>query len=197
MCYNRRAPSPAVRPENIKGLRVIVTIGLFFIVSTSGCIDPFHPESEEELYIEFRLSLNATSNDNYTVFIPIPVISIRFGEAEDEGEPIALMSKLQFIGGTGNYSIELKNQSYYLKIQSNDSIELGGYMEGYYNHSNTFHKLSSNNIYLETSANNTLLMDYKIYHFENSNSSSGFEKTETKLKNGWQTVEFYDTGVTD
>ncbi len=172
-----------------------MTIGLIFIFSASGCINPFHPEEVEE-FIEFSVLLKPNLNDNYTVFIPIPVISMYFYELEDEGEPIILMSRLYFIEGPGNYSIELKNQSYYLKIQSNNSIELGGYMEGNYNHSNTFHKLSSNDIYLETSTNNTLLMNYRIFHLINNDSTKGFETEGTQIiKNGWQTVEFTDIGA--
>ena len=197
MRRNCRAPSTAVRPENIVGLRVIVTIGLFFIFSTLGCINLFHPENEEELYIEFRLSLNATSNDNYTIFVPVPIIRVLYAELEDEGEPITLMNNLQFIRGCGNYSIELKNQSYYLEIKSNNSIEIGGYMEGDYNNSNMFEKLSSNDIYLEMSANNTLLMVYRVHHVYSTSaySSNGFETRETELKNGWQTVDFYAIGI--
>jgi len=168
-------------------------IGLIFIFSASGCINPFHPE-EEEPYVEFSLLLKPNLNDNYTVFIPIPVISARLYVIEDEGEPIALMNNLQFIRGPGNCSIELKNQSYYLKIKSNDSIEIGGYMEGDYNSSNTFEKLSSSDIYLETSANNTLIMDYHVLHVESISSGVGFETRETQLKNGWQTVEFDEVG---
>ena len=173
--------------------RVIMAVGLIFIFSASGCINPFNP-GEEESYIEFSLLLKPSSNDNYTVFIPIPVISLRYAEVEDEGEPITLMNNLQFIRGLGNYSIELKNQSYYLKIKSNDSIEIGGYMEGFYNYSNTFEKLSSSEIYLETSTINTLIMDYHVLHFVNIRRGVGFETTETQLKNGWQTVVFDGIG---
>ena len=67
-------------------------------------------------------------------------------------------------------------------------------MEGFYNYSNTFEKLSSSEIYLETSTNNTLIMDYHVLHFVNIRRGVGFETTETQLKNGWQTVVFDGIG---
>ena len=69
MRHNRRAPSPAVRPENVAGLCLLALLLLF----PSGCLS--YEEEDYGVYIKtnfsFELIINTTYNSSITLLLPI------------------------------------------------------------------------------------------------------------------------------
>lgn len=169
---------------------------LFSLIITAGCIfDTSNQSNTKNQYIvKFNVSLNINNNTNYSIFIPIPVKSARYSTLNNEGEPIEIMYEIQISKGNATFSIEILNQSYYLKISSSENVTIFSYKEFKDSNENWFYKLSSDKVFLTIESNSTLLMNYYTAVTNVGHRSHGFEVKEVIIKEGWQSIEFNEIG---
>lgn len=172
---------------------IIISLILYYL---RGANEPQRPMASYTFKVEIKLD-NA---DNYDILIPIPVRSAPSSSwiVPDEGEPIELLNNLSFRNSTGQYHIEMINETYYLNItvMSSNVTIIHGYHEDIDHYSNNgFAKLSSNLIYYQSENNTSANITYLAMNEQRYGWLAKITFTlNVDIINGWNKVDFkYDS----
>lgn len=185
------------KEENIKtkGIVIIIILCLFLITISFIILDSMYisDRSDEGYLATFNLSVTTTKSINYTLYIPIPVISASHSSPENEGEPIDFIEEICSNVTAYKCSIVDINDTYYMKINSNIGIQIDKVKKMKSSEGNWFSKLSSRNINVDCNEDIELTIEYKVMIDHIEYRAHGFEFIG-QVKNGNQIAVFEDIG---
>ncbi|MCK5561482.1 MAG: hypothetical protein KAJ51_12845 [Thermoplasmata archaeon] len=164
---------------------ILITISLFLNEAIY-----ISDNDEDEYLATFVLTVTPNKSVNYSLFIPIPVISASRYTPENEGEPVNFIKDMFSSFTEYNCSITDLNGTYFLKINSNSGIQIDEEKKMKSSISNWFIKLSSETIIVECDDDIILTIEYKVMIENIGERSNGFE-FNGQVKNGIQEVVFY------
>lgn len=177
---------------------IIISIFIMNIMLFSGCMN----RSEESEIFHYEVNVEAESNKDFELYLPIPLISR--DDNPKEGKPTKLMKELEVKSGQVDYHINKTNRGYALVINSSSSFKITGHKElpgnadneGEYVFGNLSMSLNDESdssywIWYNSSLNNNVSLDFETYWRSVPEDSETYEWKVTNFipKKGWQSVE--------
>ena len=160
---------------------------IILITINVGCLTKDNSKSDGELYIILTVYLKPNINENYSIFLPIPII-VNYNNPPNNNTPISILYECV----NNNIKIEKENGSYYYKIFDNGDFYLNINKSIPTNNQsismNWFDKLSSNKVCLSSDKVTDIEINYSIKMIYINRLHIQYTIKETVYSNTWQIV---------
>lgn len=178
-------------------IRIYLSLILFILILSPGCLESHnHKSKEEQIYLKYDLEIMVPNNFNFTLFLPAyKNKNGSYMSINNDFEIIYGSLEINKIGTIYGEAIEVKsNESFKIKLEKTydyRSIQdfSGLSLANYNNTSNHFEGYWV--YYLSEKSNQTVVLNMieeEKYSLSWSHSFRRFNST-SELKNGWQVIK--------